>query len=272
MNSNRQAAVAGQFYPLDAGRLRADVENYIASAGVEPAPEQVVGLVSPHAGYMYSGPTAGYAFARVMGKQPKRVVLLGCSHRYAIDTASVYGEGEFATPLGAFPIDELMAQDLACETQSATTEPHTFEHAIEVQLPFLAVAVGIVPIVPVLFGARATDWHERLGAFLAGKLDKDDLVIASTDLSHSLPEPEANRIDEASIAAVLKRDWQDFVAGTAAGRYSMCGSTAVATAMACCEVLGATQWQLLDYRTSASASGDYNRVVGYAAISMEKAA
>ena len=272
MNFSRQPAVAGQFYPLDAGRLRADVESHIASAGVESAPEQVVAVVSPHAGYMYSGATAGHAFARVKGKQPKRVVLLGCSHRYAIETASVYAEGEFVTPLGAFPIDESLAGNLARETQSTTHEPHEFEHALEVQLPFLAVAVGIVPIVPVLFGARATGWHERLGAFLGGNLDKDDLVIASTDLSHFLSEPEANRIDEASIAAVLKRDWQDFTTGAAAGRYAMCGATAVATAMACCEVVGATQWQLLDYRTSASASGDYNRVVGYGAISMEKAA
>lgn len=268
----RRPAVAGQFYPGEADELRETVDAYIAASGIDSAAERVVTIVSPHAGYVYSGPTAGYAFARVRGKRPTRVVLLGCSHRYAIERASVFTQGEFATPIGAFPIDAAFARELATLTGSHSVEPHLPEHALEVQLPFLARAIGLVPIVPVLFGSPAGAWHAKLGEALAGMLDAEDLVVASTDLSHYLSEPAANAIDRHSIDAVLTRDWRAYAQGVRDQSCSMCGAAAVTAAMACAGALHASDWNLLDYRTSAAASGDYRRVVGYAAISMERAA
>jgi len=268
----RRPAVAGQFYPSGPDELRETVDAYLDASGVESAADRVVTIVSPHAGYIYSGPTAGYAFARVRGKAPKRVVLLGCSHRYAIDTASVFTQGEFATPIGAFPIDELFARDFAALTDSVSIEPHLAEHALEVQLPFLARAIGLVPIVPVLFGSPAGAWHAKMGAALATMLDDTDLVVASTDLSHYLGEADANTIDRRSIGAVLTKDWRAYAQGIRDQSCSMCGAAAVTAAMACAPALGAREWGLLDYRTSGASSGDYRRVVGYAAMSMERAA
>jgi len=269
----RRAAVAGQFYPGEPAELRRTVEQHMERTGVVPAPERVVAVIAPHAGYIFSGPTAGFAFARVQGKQPKRVVLLGCSHRHVIDTASVYPGGVFETPLGEFPIDESFALAFAEATGAhASTEPHLHEHALEVELPFISVAIGQVPIVPILFGGRPSKWHAKAGEALAGLVEDDDLVIASTDLSHYLSEEEANALDRHSLDTVMTQDWQQFADSIASGACSTCGATAITAAMTYALSRNASQWQLLDYSTSAKTSGDYDRVVGYAAISMERAA
>lgn len=268
----RRPAVAGQFYPDDPYTLEKTVDAFLDTATVQPAPGRVVTIVSPHAGYIYSGPTAGHAFARVRGKHPKRVVLLGCSHRYAIDTASVFTVGEFDTPLGPFPIDEAFAKELAAALESVSVGPHLMEHSLEVQLPFLARAIGFVPIVPVLFGSPAGPWHARIGEVLARMLDASDLVVTSTDLSHYLNESSANAIDRRSIDAVLAKDWQAYAQHIRDKSCSMCGAAAMTAAMSLARARRAEDWKLLDYRTSAAASGDFKRVVGYAAISMERAA
>lgn len=268
----RPAAVAGRFYPEEPRALRHAVDEYIHTSEVPPAPDQVTVVVSPHAGYIYSGPTAGHAFARVVGKDCRRAILLGCSHRYRFDTASVFTHGAFQTPLGSFPVDREFAERLAELTGSTSVEPHLEEHALEVQLPFLARAVGFVPIVPVLFGSSASEWHAQIGEALADMMDESDLVVCSTDLSHYLDESTANEMDRHSIELVLAKDWREYVDSVRDGSCSMCGAAAVTAAMCCARKRAVLDWRLLDYRTSAAASGDYNRVVGYAAISMERAA
>ncbi len=267
----RNAVVAGQFYPGHAETLRSDVARYLRDSEVEPAPERVVALVAPHAGYLYSGATAGCAFARVRGKQPKRVILLGRSHRFYFSGASVYDGDAFETPLGKAPVDVAFARALAKETRSDTGAPHQLEHGLEVEVPFIQVALGEVPIVPVLFGSEATDWHVVFGHALAELADASDLVIASTDLSHYLPEDEANAIDQVSLERVLSKDYRALAQELATEKCSMCGGTAVVSAMVYALERGAEDWRLLHYRTSAAASGDYERVVGYGAISMERA-
>jgi hypothetical protein len=268
----REPAVAGQFYPSNPTRLQRDVAQFVEESGVASAPERVAALIVPHAGYVYSGATAGCAYARVRGMRPKRVVLLGCSHRYGIRTASVYTEGAFDTPMGTFPIDEACAQAIGMRCKTESVEPHTLEHSLEVQLPFLAASLGLVPIVPILFGSPASAWHAEVGQNLSELLEIGDLVLASTDLSHYLTEVEANRIDERSIDTVLAGDWEAYAQAVAREECSMCGAAAVTAAMAYGNARGARDRQLLDYRTSAAASGDTSRVVGYAAISMEHAA
>ncbi len=267
--ATRKAAVAGQFYPAGPDVLRRDVEGYIEASGVEPAPERVAAIVAPHAGYVYSGPTAGYVFARVRGKRPTRVVVLGRSHRHYFEGASIYDEGAYETPLGPLPVDEPMAKELAQGEDSKSSAPHEMEHSLEVQMPFLQVILGNVTIVPILFGSDPTEWHIAFGERLAELLDEDDLVLASTDLSHFLTEEQANAIDKMSLDCVLAKDCEALARGLEQETYSMCGGTAVVAAMAFANKRGASDWQLWDYRTSGKASGDYQRVVGYGAVSME---
>lgn len=271
-SSVRRPAVAGQFYPADPYTLERTVTDLIDAAEVLPDPAKVIAVIAPHAGYVYSGATAGHAFARARGKSPRRVILLGCSHRYALETASVFTGEAFDTPLGRFPVDVEFAQALASRLDSQSEEAHTLEHALEVMLPFLRVAVGIVPIVPVLLGAPAREWHALAGETLADLADPTDFVVVSTDLSHYLPEEDANMIDRRSLDAVLAKDWRAFGQAIARKTLSMCGAPAVLAAMAYADKCHADSWRLLDYRTSAAASGDYSRVVGYAALSMERSA
>jgi hypothetical protein len=266
----RKPAWAGQFYPRKPSELQETVEQHINQSGVQAAPESVVAIVVPHAGYVFSGPTAGYGYARVRNKKPKRVILMGCSHNFGIGTASVFDAGGFDCPLGTFPIDETFAKRLAQEFRSVSTQPHGMEHSLEVQLPFLWVALGATPIVPVLFGGPAREWHADMGAKLAAMVDDSDLVIASTDLSHFLSDVAAHRIDKHTLDTVLAQDCSTLIEGCAQDACSMCGESAVVVAMAFALARGAKAWSLLDYRTSARTSGDYGRVVGYAAISMER--
>lgn len=267
--NTRKPAVAGQFYPLDTQTLQRMVEQYLGQSELKPEPDRVAAVVVPHAGYVYSGPTAGFAYTRVRGKRPERVILLGTSHRYSIPGAAVYASGAFQTPLGTFPVDEAFANALAQKIGNVSVEPHLAEHSLEVQLPFLWLSVGEVPIVPVLFGERAGERHVDAGQRLAEMASETDLVVASTDLSHYLSQEQAHQIDKRTLDGILAKDPQGVIGGIGRGAYSMCGSAAVVAAMSYALARGATDWSLLDYRTSAETSGDYGQVVGYAAISME---
>ncbi|MBI2432313.1 MAG: AmmeMemoRadiSam system protein B [Candidatus Hydrogenedentes bacterium] len=268
----RHAAVAGQFYPARAAALRETVETYVKESGVDAAPERTLGILVPHAGYVYSGPTAGHAFARVRGKKVQRVVLLGRSHRYQFEGVSIYTSGAFETPLGALTIDEAFARELAARIGNTGLEPHLPEHGLEVELPFLQVVLGEVAIVPVLFGSDPGHWHVKAGETLAEMMAPEDLVLVSTDLSHYLNEDAANALDEGTLRTLLAKDWHAMVEGERQGACSMCGMTAVVAGMACALKRGAEDWRMWDYRTSAQASGDFSRVVGYGAVTMERAA
>lgn len=270
--TKRAPAVAGSFYPREPEALLEMVDGYLQEAAVEAAPERVACLIVPHAGFIYSGPCAAYAYACVAGDYVKRVVLLGCSHRYPFDGVSIVTAGAFDTPLGPFPIAEDLASRIAERTPTHSTEPHGPEHSLEVQLPFISATLGHVPIVPVLFGGQFSESHRRFSEVLAEELEEGDLVITSTDLSHYLTEKEAQRQDSKSLDLLLAREVDEFVEGMSDGRVSMCGATAVAAAMVYSAQRGTGAWTLLDQRTSAPVSGDYSRVVGYAAVSMEKSA
>jgi hypothetical protein len=266
----REPAVAGQFYPADPDQLRSLVSEFIEEGEVDAAPDRVQALIAPHAGFIFSGPAAGRAYARARGKEPERIVLLGGSHRQLIRTAQVFSGEAFESPLGRFPIDAEFAADLAQRWKSRSDEAHAFEHSLEVHLPFVEAVFGLVPIVPVLFGSGPSEWHANAGRQLAQRLGPNDLVIASTDFSHYLSQEQAEAIDKRSIQAVLQGDWKAYADGIEEGRFSMCGAPAIVVAMTCADDRGASERVLLDYRTSAKASGDYSRVVGYAAISLER--
>lgn len=268
----RRAACAGKFYPSDPETLRRSVNELLDSADVEPANGAVRAVVVPHAGYAYSGATAAHSYRRAQGRKPRRIVLLGCSHYYRIRTASVFDCGQFETPLGRVDVDSDLGIALAERLQSESREPHREEHSLEVQLPFIQTAFGEISIVPILLGGLNKDWDRQVGELLAELLTEDDLVVVSTDLSHFLTEEDANEIDRHSIDTLLSEDIEAFADDIAAGKSAMCGATAVVAGMAYALSEGAKNWSLLDYRTSFRASGDPTRVVGYASVSMERAA
>jgi len=266
----RKPAVAGRFYPADAPRLIDQVRRCFNEADLAPG-DAVRAVVVPHAGYPYSGVTAAHAFKRASGTAPTRIILMGCSHHAPIETGAIWTAGAFETPLGDFPVDQPFAEALADRIGNTMPEAHVPEHSLEVQLPFIAECFGLVPIVPILFGPTPDAGHVRAGQTIADMMEPDDLLVCSTDLSHYLTESEANTIDRRSLEAVLTKDIVGYVQGIEAREYAMCGAPAVVAVMAAALAANADDWRLLDYRTSAAASGDTTRVVGYGAISMEHA-
>lgn len=263
----RPPAVAGRFYPADKRRLSDTVAELLA--GTDPALPSVRVIVAPHAGYPFSGITAAAAFAQLRGQSPRRVVLMGPSHHFAFEGAAIWPEGAFETPLGTMPVDARFVAALNTANDALdVAEIHRPEHALEVELPFLQTVLGEVPIVPILFGARASAWHAQFGERLASLLEDGDIVVPSTDLSHFLSEAEANVIDEHSLHVVLEGKPDKLIDGVQDGTCSLCGASAVVAGMACANALNLKKRELLDYRTSAWASGDTSRVVGYGAISM----
>ena len=229
----RPTYVANQFYPGNPAELRNEVETYIKEAPVEEAPNQVSCMVVPHAGYIFSGPTAGYGYKRLKQATPSRVVLLGVSHRYRFEGLSFYDGDAFDSPLGKVMVDRDFCEQLADDFQVEGSRPHEYEHTLETQLPFLLCALGETPIVPILLGLPANKQHVVLGTQLATLLAPEDIVIASTDLSHFMDESTANAIDKNTIEKVLNGDADTLIYDLKQEKASMCGAAAVLTALSC---------------------------------------
>lgn len=267
----RRPAVAGRFYPGAPDVLHDTVQRYVGDADVSPQPDRVMAVIAPHAGYPYSGATAGHAFRRLLGMRPRRVVILGPSHYFRFPGLSIANRGQWETPLGAVPIDEAFADRLVGAFGTHRADAHDPEHALEVELPFLQHVLGPgFSIVPVLLGGGLEDSNEELAAFLARHLDPGDLVVASTDLSHFLSESEANVIDRESLGRVVAGDPEYLRRGFRDQACSMCGAAAVLTALRAANLARATDRHLWDYRTSGRASGDSSRVVGYGGLTLER--
>lgn len=276
----REAAVAGTFYAGTADALRRQLEALFrhplgpgSVPEVAPAgPRQIVGLVCPHAGYIYSGPVAAHAYsALAKDGRPEVVVLLGPNHhglgpRVAVSTAEAW-----RTPFGALPVARVVAEALvAALPWSAEGEvAHQREHSLEVQLPFLQFLYGdSVPVVPVAVKEQSLAVAQTLGQALARALaGRDAVIIASSDLSHYEPQPVAQANDRFAIEAVLARD-PGRVIEVAMSRTTMCGPGPVAATLYATRALGAVKAELLKYATSGDAAGDMRQVVGYAALAI----
>ena len=258
--SRRPAMVAGQFYPGDADVLRRQVRGYLKEAQLPAEFGQVRAVVAPHAGYVYSGPTAGYAY-KALSELPDRewtVYLMGPAHRVYVRGVALGGFSAFETPLGEVPVAteriEALMDRASFYVEGA--DAHRPEHSLEVQLPFLQTALADFKLVPMLFGEVDTG---KVVEDLKGRLGPDDLVVVSSDLSHFHDEDQAERLDRSLLDALLEGDVKGVVRGEA------CGRAPIATLMG---IAKARDWtpHLLDYSTSADATGDRSRVVGYASV------
>lgn len=272
----RMPAVAGGFYPASPGKLGAMVDEMMAAAEVPSIPGRIRVVIAPHAGYVYSGPVAAYAFKAVAGKKYGTVVLIGNSHKEGYHGASVYPRGSFMTPLGAVPIDADLAQRLIDASPDIyfRESAHLPEHSLEVELPFLQRALGEFKLVPVLLGAESMDLARSVSDALAANLGDDALVVISTDLSHYPKYDDANYADGEVIKAVLTGDAEHLErtirqvmrSGIPNEVTCMCGEGAVKTGMLLAKKIGATDIRLLKYANSGDTAGSRNSVVGYASI------
>ena len=273
--SIRPPAVSGRFYPSDPAELRATVATLLADArsAVRPSDRPAVGVIAPHAGYIYSGRTAAAVFAQVT--IPGLVIILAPNHTGLSDAeggVSLWEAGAFRTPLGDVPIEAELAQallEISRGVVSVDHEAHRAEHAVEVELPFLQMLRSDVRIVPLVLAWDSWEPARQLGDILARLVraaGEPVLLLASSDLNHYEPAAVSEAKDARALEAVTALDGDELLARCKRERISMCGRGPAAAVIAAARALGATRADVVDYRHSGWVSGDNARVVGYAGV------
>jgi AmmeMemoRadiSam system protein B/AmmeMemoRadiSam system protein A len=255
------------------------LDNFLAKAAPRRL-ENVVALVAPHAGYVYSGPVAAYSYALLKGRKFDRVVVIAPSHYEAFGFSSVYDGAAYTTPFGQIPVDQAFAAKLAKASPlirlSAVGHAPSAdrpEHAIEVQLPFLQRVLGQFQLVPVIMGDQSYDASRALGAALGQMIQGGDtLIVASSDLSHYHRYDEAAKLDRKTLKAIEEYDYFNLSRNLELQVWEACGGGPVVATMIAAERLGATQAKVLRYANSGDVTGDRSRVVGYGAVALVRAA
>jgi AmmeMemoRadiSam system protein B len=261
----REPAVAGRFYPGEAGALRRQVAELLGPA-VEPRP--ALALVGPHAGYVYSGAIAGETWARVV--VPRRVVLMCPNHTGRGVPRSLWPDGGWRLPTGVVPVDAALGEAIR---ERCGAEPdraaHLHEHALEVHLPFALARQPELRIAALCLAGLSLSECREVGEGLAEvvrEADEPVLLVASTDMSHYIPANEAAALDGIALARVQALDPEGLYRTVRSHRISMCGVLPTTVALFAARALGATEAELVRYGNSGERSGDYAQVVGYAGV------
>lgn len=268
--------MSGRFYPADPTELRAVVATLLADARRDIGPSRTApfrAVIAPHAGYIYSGPTAAAVFARIT--IPSLVIILAPNHTGILEAkggVSLWEAGAFRTPLGDVPVDADVGQALLEMSEGLAAvdhDAHRGEHAVEVELPFLQMLRTDVRIVPLVIAWDAWEPARRLGEILARLVTahgEPPLLLASSDLNHYEPAAVSEKKDAQALEAVRALDGEDLLARCKRERISMCGRGPAAVVLAAARALGARHAEVVDYRHSGWVSGDNGRVVGYAGV------
>jgi hypothetical protein len=275
----RPSAIAGTWYPGSASALRRAVEGYLEACEVVSLPGPILALVSPHAGYAFSGATAAHAYAQVRGAAFTRVVLMGPLHRpiwgSRLGPFMTPAEGAYRTPLGDVPLDREFIAEL--DQRIALTPVHDdAEHSLEIELPFLQVVLGSFSLVPIMFGEHigdrgARDRLEALAAALAELSDASTLLVASTDLSHLDNYADVLATDRRVLELVAAFDLERLARALASGEAQACGGSGLFAALRAAQRRGACGAQVLAYTSSGDVTGNKKPgiyTVGYLAAAV----
>jgi AmmeMemoRadiSam system protein B len=273
----RPSPIAGSWYPGNATVLRSEVRRYLDAAQLPALLGPVLGVISPHAGYRYSGPTAGYAYRAVQGQSYDLVVVASPLHDYLPYPFLTSAHQSYATPLGEIEVDTTLLEQLNERLQKRSGERLTaiandHEHSLEIQLPFLQTAL-IRPfrLLPLMIREQNPAALQEMGEVLAETTQgKNLLLVASTDLSHFYTEDKANELDAVMMAQFAAFSPQGVLQTQEENTGFACGSGAVAVILWAAKALGAKQVTLLHHGSSGEASGDHDRVVGYGAAAITR--
>ncbi|MFC2001185.1 AmmeMemoRadiSam system protein B [Chloroflexota bacterium] len=262
----REPVAAGQFYPASAPQLRAMIDMMVDEKAEK---QEVIGLVSPHAGYPYSGPVAMATISRIKFKDT--FIIIGPSHSGQGKPFSIMTKGVWKTPLGEVEIDsELGKQILATSSHLQEDQvAHLFEHSVEVQIPFLQYFQPDTRIVPIVLSYARGDIYKEIGQEIASAikaLHREAVIIASGDMTHYEPQERAQKKDAQAIEAIVALDEDELTRRFEELNISMCAYAPAVCLIAAARELGATEAELVKYQTSGDTTGDYSSVVGYAGI------
>jgi len=269
MKEIREPAVAGAFYPDKPEILSRDIKRYLENTKEEKVEGDIVALISPHAGYMYSGQVAAYAYKLIEGIAFDSVVVIAPSHRALFKGASIYDRGGYRTPLGVVPVDVELSKRMMEKRKEIQffPEAHFQEHSLEVQIPFLQVVLKSFKLVPIVMEPY-WNWEtcQSVASAIAETVKgKKVLLVASTDLSHFYTYNIAIELDKIFLDHIERFDVEGLNRDLKSNRTEACGGGAVATIMLAAKMLGANHGKVLKYANSGDVTGDRSRVVGYAA-------
>ena len=264
----REPAVSGTFYPGNPKTLTHDIEQYLSDATPADIQGDIKGLISPHAGYMYSGPVAAWGYKALSGRRYDTVIVLAPSHRSYFSVAAVLQRGGYRTPLGVVEIDERFASGLLKQGGPVISDPHAHqdEHSLEVQVPFLQYVLKDFRLVPIIMGAHDVELCQELASALLRAMEdgtKQFLVVGSTDLSHYYPYRHAVELDSHVVERLDRFDVHGFVEDLASEKCEACGAGPIITTMMATRQMGADAARVLRYANSGDVSGDKATVVGY---------
>lgn len=278
----RRPSVAGAFYPSDPERLRQTIEGcFTHELGPGSLPElksserQIVSVICPHAGFMYSGPVAAHSYYHLAAESKSAsVIVIGPNHTGLGSPIAMMGEGAWETPLGRVEINAELADAIfkASEIIDVDERAHSREHSIEVQLPFLQFIYGPeLLFVPISMGFQDLESSMMVGKAVAKAMKAwDAIVVASTDLSHYEPQSMAREKDRLVIDSITALDEVALQNKVRENRISMCGYGPVSAALVASKLIGASGAELLAYKTSGDITGDHHSVVGYAAAKVTR--
>jgi AmmeMemoRadiSam system protein B len=262
----RRPVVAGSFYEERPERLSSQIRDFIEE-GAEK--QEALGAVVPHAGFVYSGKVAGAVYSRLLF--PQTFIILGPNHSGLGAGASIMAHGEWDMPLGTVPIDSELAQAILKSSRTLQDDyrAHMREHSIEVQLPFLQYLGRSFHFVPISLYSHELPVCQDVGSAIAKALEDYPgkvTLLASTDMSHYVPQEVAEGKDKLAIEAILKLDPEGLYGTVLKNRISMCGFAPTVAMLVAVKRLGASSTNLVRYMTSGDINRDYQRVVGYAGL------
>lgn len=267
----RRPVVAGQFYTDNPEELSSQVDGFLEKAQREEFPGEILALIAPHAGYIYSGQVAASAYRQIQGQPFQTVIVVAPSHRFPFNGASIYHRGGYQTPLGVIPVDVKMAQAILERGVQLNFYPqaHAVEHSLEVQLPFLQRALGNFQLVPIVMGDQGLTACQTLAEAVSASLGEQKvLLVASSDLSHFHPYDQAVELDKVVLEAVDVFDPSRLHEALRGGRSEACGGGPMVAVMLTAKKLGASGAKVLAYANSGDVTGDRGNVVGYMAAAI----
>ncbi len=268
----RPSALAGRWYPANPEKLKESVDSYIQEAKLPEIPGEIIALISPHAGHIYSGPVAGYCFAALKNLNPDLVVILSPFHQYHPDAILTTTHQAYQTPLGIVPVDQ-QSLDIVTEALMDKTGVQVkrvkkdSEHAVEILLPFFQRSLsGDFHLLPLMIRQQEPKLMQTLGEILAETLKgKKALLVASTDLSHFHPADKAKELDQTIINSIIALDPDGLYRAQVQGSGSACGLGALAAVIWASKAKSPIKAHQLRYAHSGDITGDQSSVVGYTA-------
>jgi AmmeMemoRadiSam system protein B len=265
MSRVRKSAVAGYFYPANPDELREDIELFLNNSKPQVNVNNIFGVVSPHAGYSYSGSTAAYSYNIIRDRNIETVVIISPSHREYFAGNCIFDGDAYETPLGKIPLNKLIVEKLT-ENRKYIFKGitgHGAEHAIEVQLPFLQTVLKQFEIVPIVMGDQNKLFISELSSKLAEVIDDKTLIVASSDLSHYHAKLKAHELDSIVERRIIDFEYEKLREDLDDGACEACGGGPIVAMMQTAAMLNKKKSVILHRSDSGDTSGDNNEVVGY---------